>query len=101
MKHLKKFGYFSLNESVNLDDIKKKINSLVGKNIDDIDVTSIGEGFGERDIDGDNNWRYQDLVYLTDDSREYIVALLTLDKGEILRLPANPPAAPGTELNIT
>ena len=86
MKHLKKFGYFSLNESVNLDDIKKKINSLVGKNIDDIDVTSIGEGFGERDIDGDNNWRYQDLVYLTDDSREYIVALLTLDKGEIIKV---------------
>lgn len=87
MKHLKKFGYFSLNESVNLDDIKNKINSLVGKNIDDIDVkTSIGEGFGEGDIDGDNNWGYQDLVYLTDDGREYIVAQLTLDKGKITKV---------------
>jgi hypothetical protein len=90
MKHLKKFGYFSLNESVNIFDIKNNINSLKGKDINEIDVkSSIGKGFNEGDLEGDYKWGYQDLVYLTEGGFEYIVAKLTIEDDKIIEVDIN------------
>ena len=92
MKYIKVFENFRLNESITEQEFQKIRSSIIflkGKNINDIDVDSIGSGFDLGDLEGDTDWGYQDLVYLTKDSTEYIVAKLTLEDEKVLDVKIN------------